>query len=248
MQTSSLPAKGIRARSECPPLSSASTSRAGMAWELCSGTTGSRLCWMPLPPSPGPHRTNCSVLSRQPCLPRTWMTAEPRKPTHRVSVGPMLAGACVCIGKPDPAHPSSSQKAKQRSGVAGAGGREGGRKLEGTRAWGRMEMPGDAVCRGPRGAGGSQKLPSLSPWPAKACGQRQETWVASWLCHLNSNGRVIPAVSHLGGWGAFLQHPKRSPAGPMHHKSSASFKSQCCAAPSHPQPQAQPHGPRPHPE
>lgn len=134
MQTS-----GIRAQIECPPLSSASTSRAGMVWGLCSVTTGSCLCWMPLPLSPGPHRTNCSVLSQQPCLPRPWMTAVPRKPTHRGSVGLMLAGACVCIGKPDPAPPSSSQKAKQRSGVEGWG-REGSWRGQGHGAGQRCQV------------------------------------------------------------------------------------------------------------
>lgn len=137
-QTSGLPAKGIRARSECPPLFSASTNRAGMLWGLCSGTTGSHLCWMPLPLSPGPHRTNCLVLSWQSCLPRTWMTAEPRKQTHRGSVGPMLAGDCVCIGEPDPASPSSSQQAKQ--GLGGEGGGEGSYRGQGQGAGQRCQV------------------------------------------------------------------------------------------------------------
>lgn len=45
-------------------------------------------------------------------------------------------------------------------------------------------------------------------WPVEACGQRQETWVSSWLCHFTwlswflaqVNGRVIPAVpTWVGG-------------------------------------------------
>lgn len=109
-----------------------------------------------------------------------------------------------------------------------------------------MKMPGEAVCKGPRSAGDSLKFPSLSPvvpWPAEACGQRQETWMSSWHCHLNLNDRVILAMPHQGGWGAFIQHPKRNPTCLIYHKSFASFRSQHFAVPGIPELRAHLHHP-----
>lgn len=88
--------------------------RAGVAWELCSGTVESRFCWMCPPPHTQP--VGWSFLSSPAYLgPRRQPKA--RKPTHNgglcLLVGPRLAGAGVYTDEP---HPLLQQPTDQGAG------------------------------------------------------------------------------------------------------------------------------------